>query len=137
MWWARKRLGTREGREVVAEAERLLSGTTILGYVRAIGRAPAWTLVSILGHCTRGELHRIASPAASPDPHGWSGAVAYLAEKILSQSYDDAELVRLQRSTLIPLELDLLGGKLRAPRTPADLYGLVSGVLGRPLSPEV
>jgi hypothetical protein len=137
MWWDRSRTGTKQGRHVIAEAERLLAGRTVQSYVRGAGRAPAWTLVGVLGHCSRGELERVAAPSALPDPGGWSGAVAYLAEQMLAQTTGEADLVRLQRRSLVPLELDLLGGKLRPPRTPTDLYALIIGALQRPLSPEI
>lgn len=137
MWWDKSRSGTKQGRRVVAEAERLLAGKSVQDYVQRAGRAPAWTLVAVLGHCSRSELERIAAPSTSPDPGGWSGAVAYLAEQMLSRSADERDLLILQRRSLIPLELDLLGGRLRAPRTPAELYVLISGALEQPLSPEL
>ena len=136
MGWGRARRETAAARDVIREAERLLEGRTLESFISRRERVPAWSLIALLGHGSRIDLMRLASPAASPDPAGWSGTVARLAADLLGLSWDEASLVRLQRRSLVPLELSMLGGMVPPPCTPAELYEMVTGSLDRPLSPE-
>ena len=135
MAWGRKRENV-DAREVVQEAERLLGGRTLERYIARRERVPAWSLIALLGHATRFDLMRLGSPAAGPDPAGWSGTVARLARELVAATADDPALVRLQRRSLVPLELNLLGGLIAPPSTPAELYEMVTGSFDRPVSPE-
>ena len=135
MAWGRKRENV-DAREVVQEAERLLGGRTLEQYIARRERVPAWSLIGLLAHATRFDLMRLGSPAAGPDPAGWSGTVARLARDLVAATSDDPGLIRLQRRGLIPLELNLLGGLVAPPATPAELYRMVAGSFDRPLSPE-
>lgn len=136
MVWGTRRKSSREGRDLVWEAERVLEGRTIETYIARRERVPAWTLISLLGHSTRLDLMKLASPAARPDPAGWSGTMARLAADLLDLTWDDEALITLQRLSLVPLELSLLGGTCHPPCSPNELYELVTGALERPLSPE-
>lgn len=136
MWWGKRKGGSDEGREVVREAERMLAGRALETFIARRERVPAWSLVALLGHGTRRDLLRLASPLASPDPAGWSGTVARLARDLLAMTGDEAGLLRLQRRSLIPLELRLLAGSTSPPATPADLFLMVNSSLETPLSPE-
>lgn len=136
MRWGKVRRQSAGAREVVREAERLLEGRTLESYIARRERVPAWSLVALLGHAARVDLMRLASPGASPDPAGWSGTVARLATDLLHMSWDEPSLVRLQRRSLVPLELSMLGGLVAPPYTPGELYEMVTGSLDRPLSPE-
>lgn len=136
MGWGNARRDRAVARELIREAERLLEGRTLESFISRRERVPAWSLVALLGHGTRVDLTRLASPAASPDPAGWSGTVARLAAELLIMSWDEASLVRLQRRALVPLELGMLGGMVPPPATPGELYEIVAGSLDRPLSPE-
>jgi hypothetical protein len=111
---------------VVREAEKLLEGRTIEGYINRQERVPAWSLVSLLAHATRADLCRLSAPIAEHDPAGWSGTIARLAGELVDRSYDEASLLRLQRDCLIPIELRLLGGTTPPPSTPAELYSMVA-----------
>ncbi len=124
------------GRDVVREAERILEGRTLESYIARRERVPAWSLIALLGHANRLDLLRLSSPTAAPDPNGWSGTVARLAADLLVLTWDDASLVRLQRRSLVPLELNMLGGMVSPPCTPGELYEMVTGAVDRPLSPE-
>ncbi len=124
------------GRDVVREAERVLDGRTIESYISRRARVPAWSLIALLGHASRLDLMRLASPVSCPDPAGWSATVARLAADMLVLTWDEHSLNRLQRRSLIPLELNLLGGTVLPPCTPAGLYAMVTGAVERPLSPE-
>ncbi len=136
MRWGKSRRETAGAREVVREAERLLQGRTLESFISRRERVPAWSLVALLGHGSRSDLTRLASPTANPDPFGWSGTVARLAADLLGMTWDEPSLVRLQRRSLVPLELNMLGGMLSPPCTPGELYEMVQGSLDRPLSPE-
>lgn len=136
MRWGKARRESLAARDVVREAERLLEGRTLEGFISRRDRVPAWSLIGLLGHGSRIDLMRLAAPAASPDPAGWSGTVARLASDLLVMTWDDPSLVRLQRRSLVPLELSMLGGMVAPPCTPAELYEMVTGSLERPLSPE-
>jgi hypothetical protein len=134
--WGGRRREMVPARQVIEEAETLLEGRTLERFIARRERVPAWSLIALLGHASRLDLMRLGSPTANPDPAGWSGTVARLARELLSQTFDDPSLTRLQRRSLVPLELGLLGGHVAPPCTPADLYELVTGSLERPLSPE-
>ena len=121
-------------RAVVAEAERLLGGRTIEQYIARRQKVPAWTLIALLGHGTRLDLMKLAHPAASPNPAGWSGTVARLAGQLLMLSWVDESLTRLQRQALIPMELELLGGHRTPPSSPTELHEMVTESLESPLS---
>ena len=136
MGWGKGRRQVAGGRDVIREAERVLQGRTLEGFIARRERVPAWSLIALLGHASRLDLMRLSSPAAAPDPYGWSGTVARLAADLLILSWDDTSLIRLQRRSLVPLELLLLGGVASPPCTPGELYEMVMGVVERPLSPE-
>lgn len=136
MRWGKARRDAASSREVVREAERLLEGRTLETFIARRERVPAWSLIALLGHGSRIDLKRLASPSAAPDPAGWSGTVARLAADLLGLTWDDPSLVRLQRRSLVPLELNMLGGLVSPPCTPGELYDMVTGSLDRPLSPE-
>lgn len=136
MRWGKDRRQADHGRQVVREAERVLEGRTLETFIARRERVPAWSLVALLGHGTRRDLLRLASPLAAPDPGGWSGTVARLARDLLMKTVDDLSLLRLQRRSLIPLELELLSRQMQPPATPAELFLVVNESLERPLSPE-
>lgn len=136
MGWSRTRKDAANARGVVREAERLLEGRTLEGYISRRERVPAWSLIGLLGHGSRADLMRLSSPTPGSDETSWSGTVARLASDLLDRSWDDRSLIRLQRRSLVPLELNMLGGYVVPPGTPTELYEMVSGTLERPLSPE-
>lgn len=137
MKWGRERREAARARAVVAEAERMLAGRTLETFIARRQRVPAWSLISLLGHASLSDLGRLGSPGYGADPLGWSGTVARLARELRLMADDETTLVRLQRRSLIPLELRLLGGEVSPPTSPADLFSLVNGSLDRPLFPEV
>ncbi|MDE3204814.1 MAG: hypothetical protein KGQ66_11400 [Acidobacteriota bacterium] len=126
----------RGARGIVGEAERILQGRTLESYISRRERVPAWTLIALLGHASRADLMRLAYPASPPEPAGWSGTVARLASDLLLLTWDEHSLIRLQRRSLIPLELNLLAGITAPPCTPFELHEMVTGAVERPLSPE-
>ncbi len=136
MRWGKKNKQADHDRQVVQEAERLLRGRTLEAFIARRERVPAWSLVALLGHSSRRDLLRLASPLAVPDPGGWSGTLARLARDLLSMTETEAGLVNLQRRSLIPLELRLLAGHVNPPTSPVDLFLMVNSSLETPLYPE-
>lgn len=136
MRWGKKKNEPGHDRQVVQEAERLLRGRTLEAFIARRERVPAWSLVALLGHSSRRDLLRLASPVAAPDPVSWSGALARLARDLLAMTESEASLLLLQRRSLIPLELRLLGGHVNPPATPVDLFAMVNSSLETPLYPE-
>lgn len=134
--WRQTRQDAAAARGVVREAQMLLEGRTLEGYIARRERVPAWSLVALLGHGSRLDLMRLAHPAASPDPAGWSGTIARLASDLLTLTWDENSLVGVQRRSLVPLELHMLAGQVPPPCSPGELYDMVTGSLDRPLSPE-
>jgi hypothetical protein len=130
--WGRSRRHEGGPRDVVREAERLLEGRTLEGFIARRERVPAWSLVSLLGHGTRRDLIRLASPLPDPEPGGWSATVARLAGDLVGLTRDEPALLRLQRRSLVPLELCMLSGTIGPPATPVELYEMVTGSLDRP-----
>jgi hypothetical protein len=123
-------------RDVIREAERVLNGRTLESYIARRDRVPAWSLIALLGHASRVELTRLSTPSGARDPNGWSATVARLAADLVALTWDDPSLTRLQRRSLIPLELNLLGGLMWPPSSPDELHEMVMGAVERPLSPE-
>lgn len=135
-WGKNTRRGSDGERAVVREAELVLRGRSLETFIARHERVPAWSLVALLGHASRRDLLRLASPLAGPDPSGWSGTVARLARDLLAMTEDEATLMRLQRRSLVPLELSLLGGHVNPPTSPLDLFAMVNSSLESPLYPE-
>ncbi len=93
------------------EAEAFLNGT-LLAHMASIGRAaPGWAWVNPLAHGTRPEIVALARPAAKGSPvagrDAWEGALAFLARELLTLTAGDLSLAEVQRTVLVPLELEL------------------------------
>lgn len=136
MRWGKSRNQSVIARDLIREAERVLDGRTLETYISRRERVPAWSLIALLAHASRTELMRLATPAATPDPAAWSGTVARLAADLIAMTWDESSLIRLQRRSLVPLELDMLGGDAGPPCSPVELYDIVSGAVERPRSAE-
>lgn len=136
MGWGKSRSQSDVARDLIREAERVLDGRTLESFIARRERVPAWSLIALLAHATRPELIRLSHPAVAPDPVGWSGTVARLAAELVSTAWDEESLIRIQRRSLIPLELDMLGGLMVPPSCPTDLYDMVSGAVALPRSSE-
>jgi hypothetical protein len=85
--------------------------------------------VNTLAHGDVHRLQELAGDWSHAHPASWSAMLAYLAAKVLSSAPNDAELLRVQREALVPLELRLLDGATAAPTMPGQLTTLVLGAL--------
>ena len=123
--------------ELTLECEALLAGR-YADYLCSRGRwAPPWAWVNALAHGSAPELSALAGGGGRPgvdDPPGtdrWRRALAFLAEDLLGQiEVTGATLDQLQRTRLIPLELELCRNPGRCT-DPGELAGLVMAVVRR------
>ena len=123
--------------DLTTECEALLGGR-YAEYLCSQGRpAPAWTWVNALAHRSEAELTALAGgdyppgAACQPDASQWPQAVAFLAEDVVSQvRRSGITLEQLQRTRLIPLELELCRNPGRCT-DPGQLAGLVMAVVRR------
>lgn len=136
-WWGR---GCEDPTPVepTAACEAFLDGRYL---EMACGRGelpPAWVWLSALAHGAESTIaSAAASPAAArPELEPWVRVQRLLARRVLEVSQLTAEsLTTLQRTTLIPLELSLIG----ATTGPSTLLRVVSTALDqvvpRPVGP--
>jgi hypothetical protein len=122
MW--RPRLGeARSAAEIVAEAIAIVEG-------RASDVAPdnwsppPWTWINRLAHSSWDDIELMAESRWRA-MRVWEGATTLLAYEMRTYASSPNGLLRLQRSALIPLELDVLNGQVSAPDTPLELVRLV------------
>jgi hypothetical protein len=109
---------------VVAGVEEMLTGRLVLR--RSGHDVNAWTCVNTLSHGSWETLSSIAAGRGRGDrAHAWDDALMFLAGELLSTARDPVGLERVQRGGLIPLELEMLGGKVPARPTPSRLAELV------------
>ncbi len=107
---------------LLAECDAILAGAAAEFLVAAGRWAPPWAWLNSLAHASREELEAAVAmePARRPgealDTGEWRAAQTFLAGEILSY-IDDAgtDLAELQRTTLVPLELELI----RSPSSPS------------------
>jgi hypothetical protein len=116
-------------KQVVAEAERLLSGRILdVGNLQR-QRLPVWSLVNFLAHGTCEVLRQISDVGPTLHPASWVATLGDLAAEVLSLAPTADELMSIQRQVLVPLELQLLAGMVPMPATPAVLAVMVAGAL--------
>ena len=99
------------GTPLADEAEAFLNGT-YLAHLASIGRAaPGWAWINPLAHGTRNQLVALAQPAARGSGvvarDAWDKALAFLAHELLKLTARDVSLIEVQRTILVPLELEL------------------------------
>jgi hypothetical protein len=92
--------------------------------------------VNALAHRTQEDLAAIATVGAQPEgewrglPDEWRDAIVFLAGDVISYARAAGlSTAELQRSRLVPLELDLMRKSDDAVRTPGQLATLVIAVL--------
>jgi len=116
--------------DVLDEAAALLGGRMVHRYEPG-ETVPGWAWVNELAHAGWDELTRLADPTGPTSGSSWEGAVEYLAAEVASAAGSPAGLRELQRSRLVPLELDLLAANDRMVATPTELVQLVRYELTR------
>jgi len=141
MWPLRKRQrgGRASKHEGIAEVEAFPSGHYVRYLVDNKRPVPAWAWLNELAHGSHDDITAltVSEPRrALWNTNAWEGAVAFLAQELVSQAPRRGRtLSELQRSTLIPLELELAGRSRRwSYLTPAQFALTVLSALDRPTS---
>ena len=131
VWGRRRRADSKErapldpaalaAAQLVREAEAFLSGSLALERARN-GIHPAdWEWVNLLAHGTQAQLLRLAlGPPPPPDTPTcelqWLEAVRFLADEMIKLVTEGrTTLAALQRSVLVPLELELASRNFHTP----------------------
>lgn len=117
------------------EAERLLGGRLLDPVDLCRHHLPAWILVAPLAHASWNELHRMAAWKQQVPGGRWYSTIGFLAGETLNIAGDGTALLDLQRTTLVPLELRLLSGRVTSPTTPAEVVDVVTWALNTRLRP--
>lgn len=127
MRWQRWPLRRDSGavRDVIDEAQRILTGHAVPDSRGARNDTAAWGAVNRLAHSTFADYQRLVALRNDAHPGSWTATAGYLAVEVLGAAGDPGELLALQREVLVPLELRLLAGQVTAP-TPARLAALVT-----------
>lgn len=126
MRWQRWSWGmARAEREVLTEAQGILSGRGVPELRGARGRDAAWGALNRLAHGSFADYQQLMAGRDDAHPGSWTATASYLAVEVLAAAPDPVDLVTLQREVLLPLELQLLAGTVTA-RTPARLAALVT-----------
>jgi len=103
-----------EERVLVAECEAFLSGHYAQFLDGSNLRVPDWAWLNVLAHGSQDDIRALAigEPAwrISSETSVWHEALSFLAQELISQATRQGRaLAVLQRSTLVPLELELAG----------------------------
>ncbi len=113
---------------VVNEARAVLEGVARTTTYAGRRVPPPWVYVNELAHADVATLLRLADRGPALHPASWDHASAVLAGELLTRAAKTGALEDVQK-TLVPLELDLLGGTYPSALTPARLVRLVSEAL--------
>lgn len=116
---------------VVQVAEALVQGEVLIALQERGEAAPAWGYLNLLAHSDRSSLRRVRDFNQSRMPlSGWGTVVFDLIVEILNLVPTDEQLIALQRTALIPLELKIWDGR-EMLSSPQDLDILVRSALYR------
>src|SRR5271167_84361 len=116
---------------VVQVAEALIQGEVLIALQERGEAAPAWGYLNLLAHSDRSSLRRVRDFNQSRMPlSGWGTVVFDLIVDILNLVPTDEELIALQRTALIPVELEIWDGR-EMLASPQDLGILVRSALYR------
>ena len=102
----------------------------VLDDAREPQHAPGWVFVNKLAHTTWGELDRIGDLRT----HGptWVGALSYVASELRDVTGTAERLYSFQRARLVPLELEVLAGRVPLER-PFHLVFAVQALMMGPV----
>ena len=133
MWTTRSRLWEQA---LVTECEAFLTGRYWQWLLENDCRVPAWAWVNKLAHGTEEEINAYAAiDSVEPEIRGgaeWHMAVAFLAQETIGEAANrGVSLARLQRSVLVPLELELLAWRTSSVDTPTALVTIVREALSQ------
>lgn len=112
---------TGDGAVLGRETEAFLSGRLVQTWHDQWLMVPAWGWLTVLAHGGPDEVAALSDTATywSPSERSWSLALSFLAGEILARAPTPEALRDLQRTVLVPLELEMLrveGGTVVEPR---------------------
>jgi hypothetical protein len=126
--------GTRAAEhELIAECDAFLLGHYAQYLSHKMRRVPVWAWLNVLAHGSKEAIEGLAAERPGwpigADGGVWDEALSYLAQELLTQvTTKDRALADVQRLTLVPLELELVGR--RGPSlTPATFVASVRRAL--------
>ena len=124
-----------EERALVGECEAFLSGHYAQYLDGENLGVPDWAWLNVLAHGTPDDIRALASGepawAISSDTSVWHDALSFLAQELTDQATRQGRaLAGLQRSTLVPLELELAGRRGRS-MGPTAFVGLVRSTMAQ------
>ena len=111
----RRRSGADEQEfEVATDCERFLEGSYLRHLCSTRDQVPHWVWLSTLAHATPDGIVAIATRSSDlekrPELLAWSRALSFLACELIQRSAkSDQTVSELQRSVLVPLELQMMG----------------------------
>lgn len=116
MWWQRRRddraaTAPHSDESVLSrEAEAFLSGQLVQTWHDQWVMVPAWGWMTVLAHGGMGEIAALGDAGTywSPSERVWGPAMSFLAGEVLSRAGTLEGLQDLQRTALVPLELEML-----------------------------
>jgi hypothetical protein len=128
-------LGIRARRRARVDARRLVRDCDAVATGRFADvlfdrglRVPVWAWVNLLAHGTESELRREVKRRRAADP--WRRVRGKLAAQLLERvDAGRIALAEFQRTTLMPLERELMSGGTHARWTVAEFEARVSAVL--------
>ncbi len=129
MWTTQNRTWERG---LVAECEAFLTGHFALYLGQQSRLVPPWAWLNTLAHGSEDDITALAT--GNPQPPGptspatalWHEALAFLAHELMGQvTRRGLPLAELQRSTLVPLELELAGRRVPVSTKPGELVARV------------
>lgn len=131
----RHRHGDPVGAALAAECEAFLAGHYADHLVREVQIVPAWAWMNLIAHGTEDQIREAATTFVA---RGWPGASRFLAGELIDLVESGLEpLDELQRSYLVPLELELASLPWTARWSPAQLVAAVLATLPqRRLTPD-
>ena len=115
------------GEALATECASFLDGSFAEHLAGLLQVVPPWAWMNLLAHGTEAEVRRAATTFVA---RGWPGARRFLAGELVDLvESGHGPLERLQRSALVPLELELATLPWTAGWTPAQLVAAVLAVL--------
>jgi hypothetical protein len=128
--WRETRVLANATARLLAEATAIVEGTTRNSPLAGCQPAP-WVWINALAHSSWDQLNHLAERPARQGGESWVRATSFLAAEVRAYAATAPGLRKLQREGLIPLELDVLGGRRPPPDTPLELVATVRAEIDR------
>jgi hypothetical protein len=95
---------------IVGEAEAVINGDSAVGFQRHREPVPGWAWINFLAHTPlEGLTNVLTTHAETESLSRWGRVIFDLVAELMAKTYQGYDLARLQRRSLVPLELQVLG----------------------------